>query len=117
MKRKWKEICPMFFVLALLLMLLLVQELGLRYKVAAAVADNRECDGSMAECGDIDEEPLMESESSRRILQGKRISYGAIRRDLPACGGSGGTPYSKSCLPPSSNRYTRGCSRIYRCRH
>ena len=103
-------------LLAPLLMLLLLQELSSHYRVAAA-ADNRQCDGSMEECGDIDEELVMESESSRRILQANIINYGAIRRDLPACGGSGGKPYSISCLPPSSNRYTRGCSKIYRCRH
>ncbi|KAK6266090.1 hypothetical protein QUC31_016927 [Theobroma cacao] len=121
MKTKWKEIYAMSLLLAPLLMMLLFQELSPHYRVAAA-ADNsyhekKQCDGSMAECGDIDEELLMESESSRRILQANRISYGAIRRDLPACGGSGGQPYSTNCLPPSSNPYTRGCSKIYRCRH
>ena len=117
MKTKWKEIYSLSCLLAPLLMLLLLQELSPHCRVAAATAaaDNRQCDGSMEECGEIDEELLMESESSRRILQANRISYGAIRRDLPACGGSGG--YSISCLPPSSNRYNRGCSKIYRCRH
>ncbi|XVE81237.1 hypothetical protein DITRI_Ditri15bG0047100 [Diplodiscus trichospermus] len=95
----------------------MLQELSPHYRVAAAVAaDNRQCDGSMAECGDINEELLMESESSRRILQANKISYGALRRDSSACG-SQGQSYSSSCIPHSSNPYTRGCSKIYRCRH
>ncbi|XVF28997.1 hypothetical protein REPUB_Repub15cG0081800 [Reevesia pubescens] len=104
-----------------LLMMLLLQELSHHYRVASASAgsDNKQqCDGSKAECGDIDaEELVMESESSRRILQANKISYGAIKRDLPACGGSGDKPYSISCLPSFSNPYTRGCSKIYGCRH
>ena len=41
----------MSFLLAPLLMLLLLQELSPHYRVAAAVADNRQYDGSMVECG------------------------------------------------------------------
>ncbi|XP_022733452.1 protein RALF-like 32 [Durio zibethinus] len=118
MKIKRKEIyIPC--LLAPLLMLLLLQELSPHYRVAAAAAgaDNRQCDGSIEECGDIDEELVMESESNGRILQATRISYGAIGHDCPACGGPEGQPYSISCLPPSSNRYNRGCSKIYRCRY
>ncbi|KAA3454701.1 hypothetical protein ERO13_A09G207300v2 [Gossypium hirsutum] len=104
----------------LLALMLLLQELSSNYRV---VADNRLCDGSIADScsgGDINEELVIESESHRRVLWGNSISYGAIRRDLPACGDSSAgsaKPYSITCLPQSSNRYTRGCSSIYRCRH
>ncbi|KAG8655010.1 protein RALF-like 32 [Manihot esculenta] len=75
------------------------------------------CNGSIAECGE-DNELLMESEISRRILeQSKYISPGALKRDQPVCnGGASGQSYSSSCLPPSSNPETRGCSKYYRCR-
>ncbi|XVF37913.1 hypothetical protein REPUB_Repub20aG0052300 [Reevesia pubescens] len=96
MTRKWKEIYSFscLLVVAPLLMMVMIQEFSPHFRVvaaaAAAVADNRQCYGSMAECGDIDEEELvMESESSRRIVQAKRISYDALRRDSSACGGSG----------------------------
>ncbi|TYI66528.1 hypothetical protein E1A91_D09G230000v1 [Gossypium mustelinum] len=104
----------------LLALMLLLQELSSNYRV---VADNRR-DGSIADScsgtGDINEELVIESQSYRRVLWGNSISYGAIRRDLPACGDSSAgsaKPYSITCLPQSSNRYTRGCSSIYRCRH
>lgn len=103
-----------------MLLLLLLQEHSPHYRVHASSAteyNKQYCDGSMEECVEIDEEVVMESESSKRILQANRISYGAISRDFPACGGSGGMPYSTSCLPLSSNPYNRGCSKIYRCRH
>ncbi|XP_038723969.1 protein RALF-like 32 [Tripterygium wilfordii] len=76
------------------------------------------CNGSIAECNE-GYEVLMESEISRRFLEGKKyISPGALKRDQPVCnGGAGGEAYSKSgCLPPSSNSYNRGCSNYYRCR-
>ncbi|XP_028759732.1 protein RALF-like 32 [Neltuma alba] len=77
------------------------------------------CNGSIAECNEEDE-LLMESDISRRILEGKKyISEGALQRDKPVCnGGASGEAYSKSggCLPPPSNRPDRGCSKYYRCR-
>ncbi|XP_022138047.1 protein RALF-like 32 [Momordica charantia] len=78
------------------------------------------CNGSIAECN-TEKEMLMESEISRRFLeqQKKYISIGALKKDRPACDGSGrGQPYTKSgsCVPPPSNPYDRGCSKIYRCR-
>ncbi|KAJ9187076.1 hypothetical protein P3X46_002572 [Hevea brasiliensis] len=75
------------------------------------------CNGSIVECSE-DYELLMESEISRRILEQKKyISPGALKRDEPVCnGGASGQSYSSSCLPPSSNPETRGCSKYYRCR-
>ncbi|KAL5702782.1 hypothetical protein ACHQM5_027953 [Ranunculus cassubicifolius] len=76
------------------------------------------CNGTIADCYE-GEEMLMESEISRRFLaeNGKRISYGSLRNDQPACGSGGrGEPYSKSCLPEKSNSGGKGCYKIYRCR-
>ncbi|KAG8484387.1 hypothetical protein CXB51_023866 [Gossypium anomalum] len=104
----------------LLALMLLLQELSSNCRV---VADNRLCDGSIADScsgGDISEELVIGSESHRRVLWGNSISYEAIRHDLPACGDSSAgsaKPYIITCLPQSSNRYRRGCSSIYRGRH
>ncbi|KAL1334813.1 hypothetical protein HN51_063774 [Arachis hypogaea] len=80
-----------------------------------------ECRGSIAECsllaGDEDEtEFLMDSESNRRILAGKRyISYGALRRNTIPCSRRGASYYN--CRPGAqANPYRRGCSAITRCR-
>ncbi|KAI9114817.1 hypothetical protein K1719_013830 [Acacia pycnantha] len=77
------------------------------------------CNGSIAECNEEDE-MLMESDISRRILEEKNyISEGALERDKPVCnGGASGEAYSRSggCLPPPSNPPDRGCSKYYRCR-
>ncbi|KAJ4968490.1 hypothetical protein NE237_015191 [Protea cynaroides] len=78
------------------------------------------CNGSIAECNE-EEELLMESEIARRFLQGKQkyISYGAIKQNLPVCGGgASGEAYTRSgsCLTPPSNSQNRGCSKYYRCR-
>lgn len=79
-----------------------------------------ECYGSIAECGVLEaEEFSMESETSKRVLAApkKFISPAAQRRDMPVCnGGARGVPYSKSCLPPQSNRYQRGCAAYKMCR-
>ncbi|TKY47814.1 RALF 32 [Spatholobus suberectus] len=75
------------------------------------------CNGSIAECNQ--DEQLMESEISRRFLEEKYISEGALERDKAVCnGGARGEAYSKSegCLPPPSNPPNRGCSKYYRCR-
>lgn len=79
-----------------------------------------ECDGSIAECGElVAEEFSMESETSKRVHAAakKFIAPGALRQDMPACnGGARGDPYSKSCLPPQSNGYQRGCATYKMCR-
>ncbi|KAJ0248983.1 hypothetical protein HA466_0145440 [Hirschfeldia incana] len=55
--------------------------------------------------------------SQRFMEEIKRISYGALKRDQPACGRAPrGHSYSRTCLPQPSNHYTRGCSKIYRCK-
>lgn len=79
------------------------------------------CRGSIAECsllaGDGDDiEFMMDSESNRRILAGRRyISYGALRRNTVPCSRRGASYYN--CRPGAqANPYRRGCSAITRCR-
>lgn len=78
---------------------------------------NSPCNGSIGECNESLEN-LMDSEINRRFLYAQRyISPGVLRRDEPVCsGGARGQSYSNDCLPPPSNSYNRGCSKIYRCR-
>ncbi|XVF38719.1 hypothetical protein REPUB_Repub20aG0126100 [Reevesia pubescens] len=89
-----------------------------------------ECHGSIAEClmstGEessefdaefaTDAEFAMGSEISRRILATSRyISYGALRRNTVPCSRRGASYYN--CQPGAqANPYSRGCSRITRCR-
>ncbi|XVF62590.1 hypothetical protein PTKIN_Ptkin09bG0020700 [Pterospermum kingtungense] len=83
-----------------------------------------ECRGSIAEClmvtgeesSDFDGEFAMGSEISRRILATTRyISYGALRRNTVPCSRRGASYYN--CRPGAqANPYSRGCSRITRCR-
>ncbi|KAL4387780.1 hypothetical protein GQ457_09G023730 [Hibiscus cannabinus] len=83
-----------------------------------------ECSGSMAECLmdngeeslDMDAEFAMGSEISRRILATTRyISYGALKRNTVPCSRRGASYYN--CRPGAqANPYSRGCSRITRCR-
>ncbi|KAF4357099.1 hypothetical protein G4B88_004509 [Cannabis sativa] len=47
------------------------------------------------------------------VSEKKHISIGAMRSDLPICGGSKGVPYSMSCLPQPSNPYQKACLKIY----
>ncbi|KAF8388469.1 hypothetical protein HHK36_027141 [Tetracentron sinense] len=76
------------------------------------------CNGSIAECYEEQEEMAMESEISRRILQGtKYITPGAQKPNQPVCGnGAQGVSYSSSCLPPQANPSNRGCTKYYGCR-
>ncbi|GMJ05455.1 ralf-like 33 [Hibiscus trionum] len=83
-----------------------------------------ECRGSIAEClmqggedsSEFDAEFAMGSEISRRILATTRyISYGALRRNTVPCSRRGASYYN--CRPGAqANPYSRGCSRITRCR-
>ncbi|KNA09144.1 hypothetical protein SOVF_156200 [Spinacia oleracea] len=82
---------------------------------------NLQCNGSrIGECEEEEEnEMLMVSDIARRVLEERRyISYGALNRDQPACGGPRGQAYSNNaeCLGPAANPYHRGCSKYYRCR-
>ncbi|XP_009605720.1 protein RALF-like 32 [Nicotiana tomentosiformis] len=86
--------------------------------IITSVTGQSPCNGTIAECNE-ELEILMESDISRRFLEERKkyISPGALKRDQPVCnGGGGGEPYSRSCLPPPSNPYNRGCSKYYRCR-
>uniref|UniRef100_A0A1J3D3C9 Protein RALF-like 32 n=1 Tax=Noccaea caerulescens TaxID=107243 RepID=A0A1J3D3C9_NOCCA len=80
------------------------------------------CNDSVAECSSVGESEevtvIMESWSSQRLMeeQHRRLSYGTLRRNQPACdGGNPGESYTNKCLPPPSNPYSRGCSKHYRC--
>ncbi|XP_010326858.1 protein RALF-like 32 [Solanum lycopersicum] len=87
--------------------------------IITCVNTQSQCNDTIAKCNDEDMEFLMESEISKRFLaeRKKYISPGALKRDQPVCNGGGsGQPYSRSCLPPPSNPYNRGCSKYYRCR-
>lgn len=86
--------------------------------IISLVNGQSQCNDTIAKCNE-DLEILMESEISRRFLEERKkyISPGALKRDQPVCNGGGnGEPYSRSCLPPPSNPYNRGCSKYYRCR-
>ncbi|KAF6166371.1 hypothetical protein GIB67_034922 [Kingdonia uniflora] len=77
----------------------------------------RVCNGTIEECSVMKEELLMESDISRRFLaETKYLNYKALKPNQPVCGSSAGQPYSKSCLPPKSNTYTRPCYKVYRCK-
>ena len=79
------------------------------------------CRGSIEECliGDVEdtnEEFTMDTEINRRILATSRyISYGALSRNTIPCSRRGASYYN--CRPGAqANPYSRGCSRITRCR-
>ncbi|GKB96034.1 rapid alkalinization factor [Tanacetum coccineum] len=73
---------------------------------------------STSTIGDLDEmEFEMDSESSRRILATNRryISYGALSKNNVPCSRRGASYYN--CRSGGqANPYSRGCSRISRCR-
>ncbi|KAL4379884.1 hypothetical protein GQ457_02G036350 [Hibiscus cannabinus] len=73
------------------------------------------CKGSVADCL-AGEEFELDSEISRRILATTRyISYGALQRNTVPCSRRGASYYN--CQPGAqANPYSRGCSRITRCR-
>ncbi|XP_020244659.1 LOW QUALITY PROTEIN: rapid alkalinization factor-like [Asparagus officinalis] len=83
---------------------------------ASSPSQSPECRGTIAECLAGDEEFDLGSESSRRILATRRyISYNALRRDSIPCSRRGASYYN--CRPGAqANPYSRGCSRITRCR-
>ncbi|GLT49497.1 hypothetical protein SLA2020_230490 [Shorea laevis] len=114
-KSKRADFMPQLLPPTLLLLLLLFQNpccSHCRVADAEVAFYHGMCSGSMAECGEIGEEFPMESETSRRILQGSRrgISYGALSKDRAACGGNcaQGRPYA--------NTLTRPCAKTYQCR-
>ncbi|KAL9240095.1 hypothetical protein vseg_014353 [Gypsophila vaccaria] len=107
---------PSHFLFILLLCFLIK---GYNANILRNNNNNIECNGSIAQC-QIEDEILMPSDVSRRFLEeGKHISFGALSRDQPACGGGPrGQAYSNNanCLPPQQNPYHRGCSKYYRCK-
>ncbi|XWS57504.1 hypothetical protein CRYUN_Cryun09bG0179800 [Craigia yunnanensis] len=73
------------------------------------------CEGSISECL-AGEEFELDSEINRRILATTNyISYGALQRNTVPCSRRGASYYN--CQPGAqANPYSRGCSRITRCR-
>ncbi|KAK1317654.1 Rapid alkalinization factor [Acorus calamus] len=76
------------------------------------------CDASIGGCLEVGEEEefAMDSEINRRILATRSyISYGSLKRDSVPCSRRGASYYN--CRPGAqANPYSRGCSRITRCR-
>ncbi|KAJ9153977.1 hypothetical protein P3X46_027359 [Hevea brasiliensis] len=72
--------------------------------------------GCTMKIGDGSEEPEMESEISRRVLemQKKYISYETLKRDMVPCTKPGASYYD--CHAAEANPYSRGCEVITRCR-
>ncbi|KAI8005836.1 Protein RALF-like 32 [Camellia lanceoleosa] len=119
METKWKKSCSSCLDLTTLLAVLLL----LQSVLAAEENDidqHGHCNGSMGFCDENGNKAVpMKSETSRRFLETtKYITLGALKPNLPVCGGDGerGAPYSRSCLPPPSNPEGRGWSQYYRCR-
>ncbi|KAL9356066.1 hypothetical protein Peur_049319 [Populus x canadensis] len=75
------------------------------------------CKGSIAECMAEDgEEFEMDTEINRRILATtKYVSYGALQRNNVPCSRRGASYYNCQ-RGAQANPYSRGCSRITRCR-
>ncbi|KAI3443132.1 uncharacterized protein J3R85_000019 [Psidium guajava] len=113
-----------FFVLAVCLTLFARASASSPLDFAAVMPYSAgECRGSIAEClaaggadGEWGEELAMDSETNRRILATTRyISYGALRRNTVPCSRRGASYYN--CRAgAAANPYSRGCSRITRCR-
>ncbi|KAL5697350.1 hypothetical protein ACHQM5_030800 [Ranunculus cassubicifolius] len=91
-------------IFLVILLVILLQALG-AYSFSISEHLSQPCNGSIAECNE-DDELLMDSETSRRLLQAKRrITYETLNRNQPAAGsGNTGRPYKKACI------------KIYRCR-
>ncbi|EOA37640.1 hypothetical protein CARUB_v10012118mg [Capsella rubella] len=73
------------------------------------------CHGSIAECIGAEEEE-MDSEISRRVLATtKYISYQSLKKNSVPCSRRGASYYN--CQNGAqANPYSRGCSKIARCR-
>ncbi|KAI8005282.1 Protein RALF-like 32 [Camellia lanceoleosa] len=112
METKWKKSCSSCLHLTTLLAVLLLQSVFAAEE--NGIDQHGHCNGSMGFCDEIgDKKSPMKLEMSRRFLEAtKYITLGALKPNLPVCGGDGerGAPYSRSCLPPPSNPESRGCS-------
>ncbi|KAK9276181.1 hypothetical protein L1049_005712 [Liquidambar formosana] len=109
--------CGLFpFLPVLLVMMILSTSVDV---VASQKIYQSNClNGTIADCFIRDEEFLMESQVSRRLLQSEKpnsISYGAVRdRDKGVC--KGPNPAYRSCLPGANQGSDRGCESVNRCR-
>ncbi|MCD9644489.1 hypothetical protein HAX54_032711 [Datura stramonium] len=84
---------------------------------AIASSLTRKCNGGLVgNCIDEEEEMMMESDISRRVLrgQGNYVSYGAMSRNNIPCNVRGASYYN--CHGHQQiNPYRRGCTQITRC--
>ncbi|GAB2227862.1 hypothetical protein Droror1_Dr00009689 [Drosera rotundifolia] len=101
-----------------IVVLCLLDVIGSHAAAGESARDLKVCNGSNAECEE-ENEMLMESEVSRRILAQSPgyIVPGALKKDQPVCdSGARGNPYIGPCIPEPSKHYsTAGCPRYYRC--
>ncbi|KFK39677.1 protein ralf-like 24 [Arabis alpina] len=83
--------------------------------ISVAVPVNGEIDAMLDRNGVIEEEMMMPSEISRRVMMMRKqyISYATLRRDMVPCQKPGASYYA--CRSGQANSYSRGCSIITRC--
>ncbi|KAK4344148.1 hypothetical protein RND71_037242 [Anisodus tanguticus] len=82
----------------------------------AIASSTRKCNGLVGNCIDQEEEMMMESDISRRVLQGQSsyISYSVMSRNNIPCNVRGASYYN--CHAHQQvNPYRRGCTKITRC--
>ncbi|KAL3821460.1 hypothetical protein ACJIZ3_007365 [Penstemon smallii] len=83
------------------------------------INSNSKCDhnGLLGDCINTEEEMMMGSEISRRILaQSRYIGYGALERDNIPCNVRGSSYYNcRRGGGETANPYRRGCSKITYC--
>ncbi|KAK2968471.1 hypothetical protein RJ640_030082 [Escallonia rubra] len=76
---------------------------------------NGVCHGRVGDCIDEDEEMMVDSEATRRVLRGRRyISYGALQRNNVPCNRRGQSYYNCNSRG-KANPYRRGCNVITKC--
>ncbi|KAM5588206.1 protein RALF-like 19 [Rosa sericea] len=79
--------------------------------------DSSLVDVSVGDVIGVDNEMMLDSESSRRTLRGRGryISYGALKKNGIPCRRRGGSYYNCSGPRRQVNPYRRGCTYITRC--
>ncbi|KAI3961653.1 hypothetical protein MKW92_015502 [Papaver armeniacum] len=86
-------------------------EMGFGWKSTSTTT----CDGSIGEC-QLENEFEMDSEISRRILATtKYVSYESLKKNTTPCSKRGASYYN--CKNGAqANSYTRGCSKLSKCK-
>ncbi|KAM3320753.1 hypothetical protein P3S67_007955 [Capsicum chacoense] len=84
---------------------------------ATSSSSMRKCNGGLVgNCIEDEEEMMMESDITRRVLQGqgRYISYGAMAKNNIPCN-TRGASYYNCHANKRVNPYRRGCTKITRC--